>query len=81
MLGERREEERDVQCLYCAGLFSEGHESEEWVRCHKCLKGARARTHTHTHTQFVRKAGKVHVCACACVCVCERERESERERE
>ena len=57
-MGERSEEESDVQCLYCAGLFSEGHDSEEWVRCQKCLKGAHARTHTHT----VRNVGKGRVC-------------------
>jgi len=35
----RSEKESDVERFYCAGLFSADHESEEWVRCQKCLKG------------------------------------------
>jgi len=78
-MGERSEEEPDVQRLYCAGLFSESHDSHEWVRCQKCLKGAYTHTYTHTHAQFVRKVGKGRVCVCVCVCVRERDRETERE--
>jgi len=38
--GTESEDEADAECLYCAGLFSENHSGEEWVRCQKCLKWA-----------------------------------------
>jgi hypothetical protein len=34
------EDEGDAECLYCAGLFSEHHGRETWVRCQNCLKWA-----------------------------------------
>jgi len=42
------------------------HDSEEWVRCHECLKG-----HTHSLCETRERV------LCVCVCVSERERERE----
>ena len=59
--------EYDAGCLFCAVFMSEGHDSEEWVRCQKRLKGG-----IHTHTQCVRKCRK-RSSVCVCVCVSERQ--------
>ena len=34
--------EDDTECLYCADLFSEDHDAEEWSQCQKWLKWAYA---------------------------------------
>jgi hypothetical protein len=36
--GMKVKDEADVIRLYCAGLFFEDHDGEEWVQCQKCLK-------------------------------------------
>jgi hypothetical protein len=36
--GKGSEDEADAERLYCAGLFYEDHDGEEWVRCQNCLK-------------------------------------------
>jgi hypothetical protein len=38
--GTESEDEADVDCLYCAGLFSEDRGAEERIRCEQCLKWA-----------------------------------------
>jgi len=35
---EEGEDGADAEWLYGAGLFSEEHDDEDWVRCQKCLK-------------------------------------------
>lgn len=32
------EDNDDAECIYCAGLFSEDHNGEDWIRCSKCFK-------------------------------------------
>jgi hypothetical protein len=54
--GTKVKDESDAICLYCAGLFFEDHDSEEWVQCQKCLQSA--------HTLCERASGCVCVCAC-----------------
>lgn len=34
------DEEQDAECIFCAGLFSDDHEGEDWIRCSKCFKWA-----------------------------------------
>jgi hypothetical protein len=36
--GKQSEDEADVDCWHCAGLFYEDHDGEEWVRCQNILK-------------------------------------------
>jgi hypothetical protein len=37
---KEREDEADAKYLHCAGLFSEDHDGEEWVRSQQLFKGA-----------------------------------------
>lgn len=34
------DDEQDAECVYCAGLFSEDHEGEDWIRCSLCYSWA-----------------------------------------
>lgn len=50
---EGSDDNDDAECIYCAGLFSDDHNGEDWIRCCKCTKWAHTTCADTMNARFV----------------------------